>query len=59
VSRPHGNTGKKNALKEGEALDARVAFRLPASVKDQAERAAKKEGLSASQWYLRAINKAL
>jgi len=59
MSKPHGNTGKKNALKGDEALRARVAFRLPQSVKDAADKEAARLGVSASQWHLKAVEKAL
>jgi|GEM_PF-2819152 len=59
MSKPHGNTGKQNALKGDEALRARVAFRLPQSVKDAADKEAARLGVSASQWHLKAVEKAL
>jgi len=59
MSKPHGNTGKQNAFKGDEALRARVAFRLPQSVKDAADKEAARLGVSASQWHLKAVEKAL
>ena len=59
MNKPHGNTGKKNALKPGEACRARAALRLPQSIKDAAEEDAKRMGISPSSWYLIAVKKAL
>jgi len=59
MNKPHGNTGKQNALKAGEACRARAALRLPQSIKDAAEKDAERMGISPSSWYLRAVKKAL
>ena len=59
MTKPHGNTGKQNALKPGEACRARAALRLPQSIKDAVEEDAERMGISPSSWYLRAVKKAL
>ena len=58
MNKPHGNKGNQHALKD-KTLDARVAFRLPQSLKDASQKDAARLGVSASRWYLKAIEKAL
>lgn len=55
----HGNTGNKHAMRGKVPIDDRVAFRIPSALKARAEAEAEKAGITPSQWYTKAIERAL
>ena len=59
IKKPHGNTGKQNALKGDKPLTAQIVVRCPADLKSRAEKAASDSGISASQLYVSAIERYL
>ncbi|MFA5387290.1 MAG: hypothetical protein WC322_02735 [Candidatus Paceibacterota bacterium] len=59
TARPHGNTGKKNALRGDKPLSAQIVVRCPSDLKSRAEKAASDRGISASQLYVSAIERYL
>ena len=49
TNKPHGNTGKRNAL-QGCGADTHLHIRINSKVKDKAKKDAKKNGLTMSKW---------
>lgn len=57
--KPHGNTGRRNAMKGDKPLSTSIAFRAPPELKERAEKQAASEGLKLSQWLLQLVERAL
>ena len=57
TDKPHGNTGKKNALKGDDVADAYLHIRCTKAQKGEYIKASRSKGLKLTQWALEHLDK--
>lgn len=55
----HGNTGNTNAMKGSDPADEQLGIRIPAELKAEIELLAKYDGITVSEWCVKALKGAM